>query len=99
MIHARTDYDRIQDPAVSEPSLLSPGSSPIGVDEPVFLIRGKDNAAMAALYAWAKESRKNGVAENVCQHVELWACRIEDWQNTHGHKNADVQPEFLRDAR
>lgn len=31
MIHARSDYDHIQDP-----------SGKIGKDEPVFLIRGKD---------------------------------------------------------
>lgn len=138
MLHARTDYDRIQDPALAErpevqelidsiieavklcrpfnqvaflegtvepllgrylenrDSFLASGSSPIGRDEPVFLIRGKDAAAMAALYAWANESRRNGVDEAVCQHVEQWALTIQDWQHAHGYKNADVAPEFLR---
>lgn len=45
MIHARSDYNRIQDPAVDDPSLLSEGSTPIGVDEPVFLLRAKDQFA------------------------------------------------------
>lgn len=42
MKHARTDYDRIQDPAGLIPS-----------DEPVFLIRAKDMVSGDAVRAWA----------------------------------------------
>lgn len=37
MIHARPDYNRFQDPAIDDPSLLGEGSTPIRVDEPVML--------------------------------------------------------------
>ena len=39
MIHARVDYNRIQDPALENPSLLAGNSKPIASDEPVFLLR------------------------------------------------------------
>ena len=60
MIHARSDYDRIQDPAVNDPSLLSEGSTPIGEDEPVFLIRAKDKYAVMCLQAWALQAFIDG---------------------------------------
>jgi len=42
MIHARTDYDRIQDPAKLIPD-----------DEPVFLLRGQDKLAWIAVWFYA----------------------------------------------
>ncbi len=42
MIHARPDYNRIQDPDNLIPD-----------DEPVFLLRAKDRTAPAAVDAWA----------------------------------------------
>ena len=42
MIHARDDYNRIQDPANKIPQ-----------DEPVFLLRGQDKVAAAAVRVWA----------------------------------------------
>ena len=42
MKHARSDYDRIQDPAHKIPN-----------NEPVFLLRGQDVTAAATLRHWA----------------------------------------------
>ena len=42
MIHARDDYNRIQDPAGLIPA-----------DEPVFLLRGQDPAAPNTVDRWA----------------------------------------------
>lgn len=57
MKHARPDYNRIQDPAINDPSLLSEGSTPIGKDEPVFLLRAQDRTAaqVVAYWAWLNE--------------------------------------------
>lgn len=41
MIHAREDYNRIQDPANKIPQ-----------DEPVFLLRAQDRTALACLTVW-----------------------------------------------
>lgn len=43
MIHARTDYDRIQNP-----------ENKIERDEPVFLLRAKDKFAPSTVRFWAK---------------------------------------------
>lgn len=53
MKHARTDYNRIQDPAVKDKSLLKLGATPIGIDEPVFLLRAQDRTAAMTLRFWA----------------------------------------------
>jgi hypothetical protein len=51
MIHARKDYQRIQDPAGKIPK-----------DEPVFLLRAQDRTAAATLMFWiiANESLRDG---------------------------------------
>ena len=54
MKHARDDYKRIQDPALHDPSLLSEGSTAIGEDEPVFLLRAKDSHAAETVMHYAK---------------------------------------------
>ena len=58
MRHARKDYDRFQDPAVDDASLLGEGSTPIAPDEPVFLLRAQDRhaAKVVAFYAGMLES-------------------------------------------
>lgn len=96
MIHARTDYDRIQDPGLDDPSLLSPGSTPIGADEPVFLIRGKDAAAVSTILHWVDESLKLGVDVELCHHVTAWAAVVALWQSKHGRKAADSPEECIR---
>ncbi len=96
MIHARSDYDRIQDPAVEDPSLLSPGSTAIGKDEPVFILRAKDAAAPATLYAWAAKAEELGVSKSMVLAVRGWAHKMAEWQDQNGLKPADVDGNLLR---
>lgn len=79
MKHARDDYNRIQDPDGKIPE-----------DEPVFLIRGQDHAAVSAIYAWILAHEKNGgdprLTRLALNHLEL----IKDWQKKYGAKVADL---------
>lgn len=82
MIHARADYNRIQDPAVQNPSLLTPGSRPIGQDEPVFLLRAQDVSAAETLRFWADENIRNGgdreaskLAQKQADAMDAWPCK------------------------
>ncbi len=79
MIHARDDYNRIQDPAEKIPK-----------DEPVFLLRAKDKAAPAAVRAWAELHRLGGgdslLSQMAMDHAEL----MEEWQVENGMKSADL---------
>lgn len=98
MIHARTDYNRIQDPAVSNPELAT-GGTPIAADEPVFLIRGKDACAGAALRAWADRLMEIGGDMETAEHVRMWAVRMEQWQISHGGKTPDTPGHLLAGDR
>ena len=63
MIHARTDYNRIQDPENKIPQ-----------DEPVFLLRGQDQFAPKLLQDWAISARLYGneeMAKMVENHAKL----------------------------
>jgi|HubBroStandDraft_6_1064221.scaffolds.fasta_scaffold107012_4 hypothetical protein len=53
MIHARKDYNRIQDPGLENPDLICNGATPIAADEPVFLLRAQDETAAAVVRFWA----------------------------------------------
>ena len=68
MLHARPDYQRIQDP-----------ESRIPEKEPVFLLRGQDVSAPATLRFWAQENRKNGGEEDLSVLAEAQALRMEQW--------------------
>lgn len=68
MRHARADYDRIQDP-----------SGKIPMDEPVFILRGKDVSASATVRFWANENRRNGGDEELSRLAELQADRMDEW--------------------
>jgi hypothetical protein len=96
MIHARDDYNRMQDPALDDPDLLSPGSTPIGTDEPVVLFRAQDRHMIAVLEHYrdlvdADEHQKNETArlevtEALDDHLE----RVRAWQAAHGCKSPDL---------
>lgn len=72
MIHARTDYGRIQDPAG-----LIPG------DEPVFLIRGKDICGPGAIRAWAQLARLAKANPNIIEAANRQADMMEEYQSCH----------------
>lgn len=83
MLHARDDYNRIQDPA-----------GKIGKDEPVFLLRAQDVSAPATLRFWAKENLRSGGDPALSDLAEDHADLMESWQKTHCAKPADLPDEF-----
>lgn len=80
MLHARKDYNRFQDPALSDPSLLSDGSTPIAQDEPVFILRAQDKHAAAVVAYYAMRLAKD---ENVDPHMAKicfdWSLHMRCW--------------------
>jgi len=76
MIHAREDYNRIQDP-----------EGKIAEDEPVFLLRAKDAHAPATIRHWAYLVKP--VDPELSKHVEDFADAMEKWQDINGSKLPD----------
>lgn len=74
--HARSDYDRIQDPAGLIPE-----------DEPVFLLRGQDRyaASMLELYAVAVELNQGN--SEIVRLTRQHAKRMKAWPK---HKEPDL---------
>ena len=68
MKHARSDYNRIQDPANKIPA-----------DEPVFLLRGQDKAAPHAVRAWADQAHAAGASANIVADARRQADAMEGW--------------------
>lgn len=75
MKHARTDYDRIQDP-----------DGKIPADEPVFLIRGQDKLAAKVLDYYAMAARAEGLYD-IAMLTEAHAERMRQWPK---HKTPDL---------
>ena len=73
MRHARSDYNRIQDP-----------ENKIPADEPVFLIRGQDRAAVATIKAYAIFAEREGADPDFVSMVRLWADTMAHWQEAKG---------------
>lgn len=86
MIHARTDYDHIQD-----------STGAIGEDEPVFLLRAKDRLAPFAMMEWARLLKIAGGSDEIVDHVTRWALRMQSWQQENGSKIPDAPSDALRD--
>lgn len=85
MLHCRSDYNRIQDPA-----------NLIGKDEPVFLLRGQDITAPHIVRLWASAQRQNPkVDPMLIFSVESFALIMEAWQCENITKWADL-PENAR---
>lgn len=66
--HARSDYDRIQDPAYE-----------IGEHEPVFLIRAKDAVSGDAVRAWADLHERAGGDPAMSDCARRHAALMDDW--------------------
>ena len=90
MIHARADYDRMQDPALKDPSMLSAGSSPIAEDEPVFLVRASDQAFVATLEAWAAAHAEAGGDAALAGAARAHIVLAKAWQKANRCKIADA---------
>lgn len=76
MIHARDDYNRIQDP-----------SGKIPADEPVFLIRAQDISSAALVRKWAELNDENGGDSRLSDLARQHATRMDAWPVK---KNADL---------
>ncbi|MHB1870843.1 MAG: hypothetical protein ACYCT1_08315 [Steroidobacteraceae bacterium] len=86
MKHAREDYQRIQDPAKLIPE-----------DEPVFLLRGQDAAALAAVEEWVNEAGRLGASPAMIGSAQAQADRMRQWQREHGGHVPDM-PDFRVEA-
>lgn len=78
MIHARPDYQRIQDPAGLIPA-----------DEPVFLLRAQDKTAPDAVDAWARSQWHLEGNKDLGTLAIEHAARMREWQRVHGSKTPD----------
>ncbi len=76
MIHARNDYNRIQDPENKIPE-----------DEPVFLIRAQDVVGARTVRAWAFFNREVGGSQSLTESALKQADLMEKWPK---HKIADL---------
>lgn len=79
MKHARSDYNRIQDPEGKIPD-----------DEPVFLLRGQDKVAPHIVELWALVAKNVGCAENIYVAALGQAQCMREWQQEHGSKIPDM---------
>ena len=68
MLHARNDYNRMQDP-----------DGKIPTDEPVFLIRGQDIVGANAVRAWADLNDKAGGAAEASRLAREHADKMDAW--------------------
>ena len=72
MIHARPDYNRIQDP-----------ENKIPTDEPVCLFRGHDPCVPTLLRIYAILAWKAGCNSDVIHSINTHAEKIDQWQKDH----------------
>jgi hypothetical protein len=86
MLHARNDYNRIQDPAQNSPDTIP--ATPIGADEPVFLLRGQDRTAAAVVRHWADLNAQ--LPDHDPKAVELARAHADLMDKWPTHKTADV---------
>lgn len=79
MRHARADYNRIQDPEML-----------IEEDEPVFLLRGKDVVAPAAVMHWAVAAESVGASADIVAAARRQAEAMLAWQKRRGAQIPDM---------
>ena len=82
MRHARSDYDRIQDPTGAIPE-----------DEPVFLLRAKDLASVSAVLAWADAAEEVGASPDMVKRAREWTAEMTRWRLANGAKIPDMPPD------
>lgn len=79
MLHARPDYNRIQDPLGLIPE-----------NEPVFLLRASDVSAPAIVEAWAGLAEATGAKKDIVSLARNQAKLMRQWQANHGSKVPDL---------
>ena len=82
MLHARPDYNRIQDPAHLIPA-----------NEPVFLLRAQDRVAPAVLECWIELAEAAGASEDILHAARGHVTAMRQWQRIHVCKIPDMLPE------
>lgn len=76
MLHARKDYNRIQDPENKIPE-----------DEPVFLLRAQDQVAAEVVRYWAYLHEQKGGADDIAILAINQSRLMDKWPK---HKPADL---------
>ena len=76
MLHARKDYNRIQDPENKIPE-----------DEPVFLLRAQDQVAAEVVRYWAYLHKHKGGADDIAMLAIEQSRLMDEWPK---HKSADL---------
>lgn len=72
MIHARLDYNSIQD---------ATNATSIAEDEPVFVLRAKDKVASEVVRDWALRARNAGTERRTIDAVLIWADRMDAYRH------------------
>lgn len=68
MLHAREDYNRIQDP-----------EGKIPFDEPVFLIRAQDVVGAEVVRYWARKAYAAGASDDIVKRAYDHANKMDVW--------------------
>lgn len=79
MIHARPDYNRIQDP-----------ENKIGEDEPVVLFRAQDKHFGSVLKFYYDTIKKDGGDPRILEQLEAQKIRLDKWTETNKQKSPDA---------
>jgi len=85
MLHAREDYNRIQDPSAKIPN-----------DEPVFLLRAQDKHAPEVVRFWASLVHKEGGNGEIVNMAINQSIAMENWQLNNCKKTPDL-PDKLKE--
>jgi hypothetical protein len=80
MVHAREDYNRIQDPENKIPE-----------DEPVFLLRGQDKLAAEVVRYWARLAENEGLYD-IAEMAYRQAGKMAAWPD---RKLPDLPDEWV----
>ena len=72
---------------------LPAGCSPIGLDEPVFLVRAKDAAAPRAVLAWAEDAFTRGCSDDIREAARGVYRAMVEWAGANGSKTPDLPSE------
>lgn len=86
MIHAREDYNRIQDPLDIIPK-----------EEPVFLLRAQDVCASATVRAWARFAEEVHADPEIIRFAREQAFKMEAWQEQHVRQIPDLPEKSTND--
>lgn len=98
MIHARPDYNRIQDPAAAPNTSaedryrwgMRPGSTPFAAEEPVMLFRAQDKHFLAVLAHYHQVVSADNADPEIIAALEAHSELARNWQASHPPKTPDL---------